>query len=110
MVVAQRQLAFLLAAAAFAVEQPLLLCSPGGRDGFGSQYFHHMAVFGACAAHGDCCYVHSSFQTLAHGADPLAMDAKGRSPLSVAAADAPLEAAKGLSGRARSYKSENAKT
>ena len=27
-----------------------------------------------------------------------------------AAADAPLEAAKGLSGRARSYKSENAKT
>ena len=75
MVVVQRQLAFLFAAAAFAVEQPLLLCSPGGRDGFGSQYFHHMAVFGACAAHGDCCYVHSSFQTLAHGADPRRAEA-----------------------------------
>ncbi|KAH8074124.1 histone methylation protein DOT1 [Aureococcus anophagefferens] len=75
MVVAKPQLAFLFAAAAFAVEQPLLLCSPGGRDGFGSQYFHHMAVFGACAAHGDCCYVHSSFQTLAHGADPRRAEA-----------------------------------
>ena len=75
MVVAQRRFAFLFAAAAFAVEQPLLLCSPGGRDGFGSQYFHHMAVFGACAAHGDCCYVHSSFQTLAHGADPRRAEA-----------------------------------
>ncbi|EGB05394.1 hypothetical protein AURANDRAFT_66457 [Aureococcus anophagefferens] len=75
MVVAQRRLAFLVAAAASAVEQPLLLCSPGGRDGFGSQYFHHMAVFGACAAHGDCCYVHSSFQTLAHGADPRRAEA-----------------------------------
>jgi hypothetical protein len=75
MVVAQRRFAFLFAAAASAVEQPLLLCSPGGRDGFGSQYFHHMAVFGACAAHGDCCYVHSSFQTLAHGADPRRAEA-----------------------------------
>ena len=44
MVVAQR-LAFLFAVSASAVEQPLLLCSPGGRDGFGSQYFHHI----------DCC-------------------------------------------------------
>ncbi|KAH8067226.1 histone methylation protein DOT1 [Aureococcus anophagefferens] len=75
MVVAKPQLAFLFAVSAFAVEQPLLLCSPGGRDGFGSQYFHHMAVFGACAAHGDCCYVHSSFQTLAHGADPRRAEA-----------------------------------
>ena len=59
----------LVVAVAAASDQPLLLCSPAGRDGFGSQYFHHMAVWGFCAAHGNCCYVHSKLQRVAHGAD-----------------------------------------
>ena len=58
-----------LVVAVAAADQPLLLCSPAGRDGFGSQYFHHMSVWGFCAAHGNCCYVHSKLQRVAHGAD-----------------------------------------
>ena len=47
----------------------MLLCSPGAKDGFGSQYLHKMAAFGACAEHGNCCYVHASLAVLAHGAN-----------------------------------------
>lgn len=46
---------------------PLLLCSRGGRDGFGSQYFNHMAVFAACASVEHCCYVHAKLFMIAHG-------------------------------------------
>ena len=46
--------------------------TPSGRDGFGSQYFGHMAVFAACrrvpAGLGKgCCYVHNPIRMLEHG-------------------------------------------
>ena len=48
------------------------VCSRGGRDGFGSQYFGHMAVFAACrrvpgGLGKGCCYVHNPIKALEHG-------------------------------------------
>ena len=47
---AARALAALLAAAVVVADDPprVMAWTPSGRDGFGSQYFGHMAVFGAC--------------------------------------------------------------
>lgn len=46
--------------------------TPSGRDGFGSQYFGHMAVFAACrrvpgGLGKGCCYVHNPIKALEHG-------------------------------------------
>ena len=48
-----------------------------GRDGFGSQFFNKMAVFGACRLVPDegCCYIHTKIKKLAHGVDVGAAEA-----------------------------------
>ena len=49
----------------------------GGRDGFGSQFFNKMAVFGACRLVPDdgCCYIHNTIKVLEHGVDAKAAEA-----------------------------------
>ena len=48
-----------------------------GRDGFGSQFFNKMAVFGACRLVPDegCCYIHTKIKKMAHGVDVGAAEA-----------------------------------
>ncbi|CAH0365766.1 unnamed protein product [Pelagomonas calceolata] len=48
-----------------------------GRDGFGSQFFNKMAVFGACRLVPDdgCCYIHTTIKKMAHGVDVGAAEA-----------------------------------
>ena len=49
----------------------------GGHDGFGSQFFNKMAVFGACRLVPDdgCCYIHTTIKKMAHGVDVGAAEA-----------------------------------
>ncbi|KAH8076101.1 histone methylation protein DOT1 [Aureococcus anophagefferens] len=68
---AARALAALLAAAVVVADDPprVMAWTPSGRDGFGSQYFGHMAVFGACrrVPGNGCCYVHQPISKVEHG-------------------------------------------
>ena len=68
---AARALAALLAAAVAVADDPprVMAWTPSGRDGFGSQYFGHMAVFGACrrVPGNGCCYVHQPISKVEHG-------------------------------------------